>query len=57
LVGFINILEACRQNKIKHLIYASSSSYQKLGTILTTNMTAIDAINILVLVNQMKIKL
>jgi UDP-glucuronate 4-epimerase len=26
IVGFINILEACRQNKIKHLIYASSSS-------------------------------
>lgn len=26
VVGFINILEACRQNKIKHLIYASSSS-------------------------------
>lgn len=26
VVGFINILEACRQHKIKHLIYASSSS-------------------------------
>jgi len=26
IVGFINILEACRQNKIGHLIYASSSS-------------------------------
>ena len=26
LVGFINILEACRNNKIKHLVYASSSS-------------------------------
>jgi len=26
IVGFINVLEACRQNKIKHLIYASSSS-------------------------------
>lgn len=26
IVGFINILEACRQNNIKHLIYASSSS-------------------------------
>jgi len=24
--GFINILEACRNNKIKHLVYASSSS-------------------------------
>ncbi len=26
IVGFINILEACRQNNIKHLAYASSSS-------------------------------
>src|SRR5690625_1179124 len=26
LVGFVNILEACRQHQIKHLIYASSSS-------------------------------
>lgn len=26
IVGFIHILEACRQNKIKHLVYASSSS-------------------------------
>ena len=26
IVGFINILEACRINKIKHLVYASSSS-------------------------------
>ena len=26
LVGFANILEGCRQNKISHLIYASSSS-------------------------------
>ncbi len=26
LVGFINILEACRHNKVKHLVYASSSS-------------------------------
>lgn len=26
LHGFLNILEACRHNKIKHLIYASSSS-------------------------------
>ena len=26
LVGFLNILEACRNNGIKHLIYASSSS-------------------------------
>ncbi|MDT2811541.1 NAD-dependent epimerase [Vagococcus lutrae] len=26
LVGFMNILEACRNNSIKHLIYASSSS-------------------------------
>jgi UDP-glucuronate 4-epimerase len=26
LTGFLNILEACRQNKIEHLVYASSSS-------------------------------
>ncbi len=26
IVGFLNILEACRYNKIQHLIYASSSS-------------------------------
>ena len=26
IVGFLNILECCRQNKIKHLLYASSSS-------------------------------
>ncbi|MDE2498270.1 MAG: GDP-mannose 4,6-dehydratase, partial [Xanthomonadaceae bacterium] len=26
LVGFINILEACRRGKIEHLVYASSSS-------------------------------
>lgn len=26
IVGFLNILEGCRQHKIKHLIYASSSS-------------------------------
>ncbi|MGW9686021.1 NAD-dependent epimerase [Flagellimonas sp. 2504JD1-5] len=26
LVGFLNILEACRHNNIKHLLYASSSS-------------------------------
>ena len=26
IVGFMNILEACRSNQIKHLIYASSSS-------------------------------
>ncbi|MCU4175103.1 NAD-dependent epimerase/dehydratase family protein [Carboxylicivirga sp. N1Y90] len=26
LIGFINVLEACRNNPVKHLIYASSSS-------------------------------
>src|SRR5699024_6019422 len=26
VVGFTNILEACRHNKVEHLIYASSSS-------------------------------
>lgn len=32
IVGFINILEACRHNKIKHLSYASSSSVYGLNT-------------------------
>src|SRR5690554_306986 len=26
LAGFVNILEGCRQNKVEHLVYASSSS-------------------------------
>ena len=26
LIGFVNILEACRHNPVKHLLYASSSS-------------------------------
>jgi UDP-glucuronate 4-epimerase len=26
LVGFVNILEGCRHNKVRHLVYASSSS-------------------------------
>ena len=32
IVGFANLLEACKQNKIKHLIYASSSSVYGLNT-------------------------
>lgn len=31
IVGFINILEACRHNSIKHLVYASSSSVYGLN--------------------------
>ena len=31
IVGFMNILEACRHNNIKHLIYASSSSVYGLN--------------------------
>ena len=31
IVGFINILEACRHNNIEHLIYASSSSVYGLN--------------------------
>lgn len=31
IVGFINILESCRHNKIKHLVYASSSSVYGLN--------------------------
>jgi len=32
IVGFANILEECRQNNIKHLVYASSSSVYGLNT-------------------------
>ncbi|MCX6350601.1 MAG: NAD-dependent epimerase [Bacteroidetes bacterium] len=31
IVGFINVLEACRANTVKHLIYASSSSVYGLN--------------------------
>ncbi|MCW3079462.1 NAD-dependent epimerase [Segetibacter sp.] len=31
LVGFLNLLEVCRHNKVKHLIYASSSSVYGLN--------------------------
>lgn len=31
VVGFFNILEACRQNKVRHLVYASSSSVYGLN--------------------------
>ncbi|NOU16877.1 MAG: NAD-dependent epimerase [Bacteroidales bacterium] len=34
IVGFINILEGCRQNEIKHLVYASSSSVYGLNEIM-----------------------
>ena len=32
IVGFMNILECCRYNKIKHLVYASSSSVYGMNT-------------------------
>lgn len=32
LVGFLNILEGCRHNRVQHLIYASSSSVYGLNT-------------------------
>lgn len=32
LVGFGNIIEGCRHNKVKHLVYASSSSVYGLNT-------------------------
>lgn len=31
IVGFVNLLEACRHNRIKHLVYASSSSVYGLN--------------------------
>ena len=33
LVGFLNILEGCRHSRIKHLVYASSSSVYGMNTI------------------------
>ena len=32
LVGFVNVLEACRHNEIEHLVYASSSSVYGANT-------------------------
>ena len=32
IIGFVNILESCRYNNVKHLIYASSSSVYGLNT-------------------------
>jgi UDP-glucuronate 4-epimerase len=32
IVGFLNLLECCRHHKIKHLVYASSSSVYGLST-------------------------
>ena len=32
MVGFMNILEACRHNQVKHLLYASSSSVYGLNS-------------------------
>ncbi|OPY83117.1 MAG: UDP-glucose 4-epimerase [Smithella sp. PtaU1.Bin162] len=32
IVGFINILEGCRHNKVRHLVYASSSSVYGANT-------------------------
>ncbi|MEF2146493.1 MAG: NAD-dependent epimerase [Desulfovibrionaceae bacterium] len=32
IIGFFNILEGCRHNKVKHLVYASSSSVYGMNT-------------------------
>jgi UDP-glucuronate 4-epimerase len=32
IVGFLNVLEGCRHNKVKHLVYASSSSIYGTNT-------------------------
>jgi len=34
LVGFVNILEGCRHNNVKHLVYASSSSVYGANTLM-----------------------
>lgn len=31
IVGFLNVLEGCRHHKVKHLVYASSSSVYGLN--------------------------
>lgn len=31
IIGYVNLLEACRHNKVKHLVYASSSSVYGLN--------------------------
>jgi UDP-glucuronate 4-epimerase len=43
LVGFANILEGCRHNKVEHLVYASSSSTYGLNT--TQPFSTHDAVN------------
>lgn len=43
LVGFVNLLECCRYNKIKHLVYASSSSvYGESPTVPFTEEDRVD---------------
>jgi UDP-glucuronate 4-epimerase len=43
LVGFLNILEGCRNNKVKHLAYASSSSVYGLNSKMPLSTT--DSVN------------
>lgn len=43
LVGFANILEGCRHNKVEHLVYASSSSTYGLNT--TQPFSTHDSVN------------
>ncbi|WP_319469928.1 NAD-dependent epimerase [uncultured Pseudodesulfovibrio sp.] len=37
VVGFLNILEGCRHNKVEHLVYASSSSVYGMNTKMPLN--------------------
>lgn len=48
LVGFVNLLECCRHHKIKHLVYASSSSvYGFTKTVpFTTNMNTDEPVSL-----------
>lgn len=39
LVGFVNILEACRKTEVKHLVYASSSSVYGANTTMPFSVT------------------
>ena len=37
IVGFLNVLEGCRHNKVEHLVYASSSSVYGMNTKMPLN--------------------
>ena len=48
IVGFLHILEGCRQNEIEHLVYASSSSVYGANTRMATGASTADLAVLLV---------